>query len=163
MTPRSQQLQIRVTPQQKSALRRRARAAGLGMSEYVLTRVLPEGQDRFAALVRALADAPDPRSVLAEIHDLLATATASELSAAVEYADLDRHTAFHANYLAAMVEQACAQKGVSAPPWTARVRPLEQPYFATDLRSLRAHLLRESPVPFKRRNLFVDAGVGARV
>jgi len=40
---------------------------------------------------------------------------------------------------------------------------LEVPVFATDLASLRAHLLRASPVAYRRRNLFVDAAVGDRV
>ncbi len=67
------------------------------------------------------------------------------------------------NYVAAMVEQAAHMKRVRPPAWTARVEPLETPWFATSLESLRLHLLRASPVPFKRRNLFVDSAVGARV
>jgi hypothetical protein len=41
--------------------------------------------------------------------------------------------------------------------------PLAEPYFATSLKSLREHLLVAAPIPFKRRNIFVDASVGARV
>jgi hypothetical protein len=67
------------------------------------------------------------------------------------------------NYVAAMVEQAAAQRKRSAPAWTRNVVPLDEPWFATRLRGLRLHLLRASPVPFKRRNIFIDAGVGARV
>lgn len=53
--------------------------------------------------------------------------------------------------------------GVQAPDWTRDVVPLDKPYFATPLRSLRSYLLRVSPVAFKRHNLFVDATVGRRV
>ncbi len=36
------QLQIRVTPKQKAQIERAARRAGLGMSAYVLGKVLPD-------------------------------------------------------------------------------------------------------------------------
>jgi hypothetical protein len=62
-----------------------------------------------------------------------------------------------------MVEQAADQKHVAPPAWVRDVAPLDAPHFATRLKSLRQHLLRSAPVPFKRRNIFVDAGVGARV
>ncbi|MGH7310893.1 MAG: plasmid mobilization protein, partial [Candidatus Rokuibacteriota bacterium] len=38
---KSAQLQIRVSPAEKAAIQRAARRAGLDMSAYVLTRVLP--------------------------------------------------------------------------------------------------------------------------
>ena len=62
-----------------------------------------------------------------------------------------------------MVEQAAAQKGVTPPPWLREIEPLVEPHFATPLAGLRLHLLRASPVPFRRRNIFVDTGVGGRV
>ena len=54
-------------------------------------------------------------------------------------------------------------KGVAPPAWTGRVDPLEAPWFATSLKTVRLHLLRSAPVAFRRRNLFVDSSVGARV
>ena len=67
------------------------------------------------------------------------------------------------NYVAAMVEQAAHQKNLPAPPWLCDIQPLEEPHFAAPLANLRLHLLRASPVPFRRRNIFVDSGVGSRV
>ena len=66
------------------------------------------------------------------------------------------------NIVAAMVEHAAARKGVPAPHWTRTVLPLGTPWFASELVSLRAHLLRASPTAFRRRNLFVDATLGDR-
>jgi hypothetical protein len=43
------------------------------------------------------------------------------------------------------------------------VVPLTEPYFPTPLKSLREHLLIAAPIPFKRRNIFVDASIGQRV
>ena len=62
-----------------------------------------------------------------------------------------------------MFDQAATTKGVLTPSWTRDVVPLDEPYFATPLESVRPYLLRVAPVPFKRRNLFVDAAIGARV
>ena len=36
-------------------------------------------------------------------------------------------------------------------------------WFASELKSLRLHLLTKSPAPFRRRNLFVDSTLGDRV
>ena len=72
-------------------------------------------------------------------------------------------SAFHANYVAAMVEYACAARGVDAPQWTREIAPVTHPVFATGLASLRLHLLSHSPPPFRRRNLFVDTAVGGQV
>jgi len=95
-------------------------------------------------------------------NDLLAGLAAAELVDAVAEADLARLSPFQRNYVAAMVEQAAHLKGARPPAWAARVEPLEEPWYATPMRSLRLHLVRASPVPFKRRNLYVDTSVGGR-
>ena len=78
-------------------------------------------------------------------------------------ADLRDLPAWLRNYVAAMVEQAAEQKHLAPPAWVREVTPLDEPHFATPLRGLRLHLLAASPAAFKRRNIFVDAGIGARV
>lgn len=163
MSRKSEYLQIRVTPAEKKRLRRLAKAAGTDLSAYVLARAAPSGQRRFEELLSLLPDEDEDPFVLAELNDLLAGFGSGELGDAVAAADLSPLSPVLQNYVAAMVEQACSMKGIRPPGWTARVRPLETPWFATPMKSLRLHLLRTSPVPYKRRNLFVDAGVGARV
>ncbi len=163
MGAKSEYLQIRVTPREKALLKRRAAAAGQDVSGYVLMRVLPASARRFEGILALLATAQDHRYVLAELNDLLSGLAAGELSEAVAHAELAPLSPFLQNYVAAMVEQACHRQNVPAPAWTAGVEALETPYFATPLKGLRLHLLRASPVPFKRRNLFVDAAIGARV
>ncbi len=163
MTAKTQQLQIRVTPRQKAILRRLAAAAGQEVSSYALSRLVPAEHDRFAALLRALGADADHRYALAELHDFLHRCAASEFSAAVARADLTGLSPYLRNYVAAMVELAAARKDVAPPAWTRDVTPLESPRFAVPFASLRMHLLRSAPLPFKRRNIFVDAAVGARV
>jgi uncharacterized protein (DUF1778 family) len=163
MDRKTQQLQIRVTPRQKAVLRRLARAAGCDVSTYVLSRIAPAGDDRFADLVGRLADEADRRYVLAELHDFLHACPPMEFPDAVANPPSPSLTDYWRNYVAAMVEVAAEAKGVAPPAWVGAVLPLEAPHFVAPLKSLRLHLLRSSPVPFKRRNLFVDASVGARV
>ena len=163
MNTKTAQLQIRVSPRQKAALKRLAAAAGQDMSSYVLARALSPARLRFEEILAALEDESGRRFALAELNDLLSGLAPLELADAVADADLGRLSPFVQNYVAAMVEQAASEKGVKPPVWAAATPVLERPYFAAPLGSLRLHLLTASPAAFKRRNLFVDATLGARV
>jgi len=163
MQSRSAYLQIRVTPAEKRTLRRLAGAAGKDLSSYVLSRALPSNRLRFEETVRALAEDEDHGYALATLNDFLTALAAVELPEAVEHVDLSGLSPFLKNYVAAMVEQAAHLKEVPPPLWIRDVAPLDEPCFATPLKSLRLHLLVSSPVPFKRRNIFIDASLGARV
>lgn len=132
------------------------------MSEYVLARVLPPPQGRFVELTGALAS-PDYRFALAELNDFLAACPPVLFGETVARTPADGLSRYLLNYVAAMVEQAAEQKGMRPPEWTRSIAPLAVPHFVSPLASLRLHLLRSAPVPFKRRNIFVDSGVGARV
>lgn len=164
MTAKSEYLQIRVTPEQKSSLKRLAAAAGQDVSSYVLSRVLPSAQSRLEELVRGLAEeSAETRYILAELNDFLTATSRTGMMTVVADMDVSRLTPFLQNYVAAMVEHAAWLKGVRPPRWTADVAPLTEPYFAVPLKSLRLHLLKSAQVAYKRRNIFVDAGVSARV
>jgi hypothetical protein len=163
MSTKTQQLQIRVTPSQKAALKRQARAAGQDVSSYVLTRLLRDEPPRFAELLTALRDGADHRYLLAELNDFLHACPPLAFADAVGAADMSALSPYLRNYIAAMVETAAEAKQVAPPRWVRDIAPLSSPRFATDLKSLRLHLLQSAPVPFKRRNIFVDASVGARV
>lgn len=160
---KSEQLQIRITPEQKTALKRSARRAGLSVSAYVLVRVLPPARLRFAELTRALRQAAQPGFVLAEISDVLVGLTPAELPEAVVDPPPKDLSPYLKNYLSALVEQAAHHQGVAPPEWVADVEPLEEPRFIEKLAGLRLHLLASTPVPFRRRNLFVDSALGDRV
>ena len=163
MSSKSSQLQIRITPEQKDVLKRLSRRAGQDMSSYVLSRALPDAQIRFAQLLDALRNEDQPSLVLAELNDLLSGLTAGELCSAVEHADLTGLTPYLQNYVTAMVEMAAHQRDIPPPVWVRDVEPLETPHFVTPLAGLRLHLLLRSPVPFKRRNIFIDSTLGDRV
>lgn len=159
---KSSQLQIRVSPDQKATLRRLAEEAGQDLSEYVLSRVLPDAGRQFSAVLRGLQETADERHRLAELNDLLSMWSAAEL-AALPSDGIDELGGTLRCRIAAMVEHACARAGGLAPTWAGDEPPLEAPSFAVPLRSLRLHLLKTSPVAFRRRNIFVDATVGDRI
>jgi uncharacterized protein (DUF1778 family) len=159
---KSGQIQIRVSPTQKAAIRRAARRAGMDLSAYVLARVLPAPAGRFQDLTKACADSHDERFALEELNSWLASLGAGELQEAVLSPPLAM-TPQTANYVAAMVEYACAKKGVAAPSWVNAIAPLAEPVFGSTLMSLRLYLLTHSPAPFRRRNIFIDASIGSRV
>ena len=161
-TAKSVQLQIRVSPAEKAAIRRAARRAGMDMSGYVLARVLPAPAGRFQDLAAACADSQGARFALAELNSWLASLGGGELQEAVA-SPPPALTPYLANYVAAMVEVACAQRGIPPPAWTRAIAPLAEPVFGSALASLRLYLLTHSPPPFRRRNIFIDSSVGSRV
>ncbi|MBL8200348.1 MAG: DUF1778 domain-containing protein [Chromatiales bacterium] len=163
MNAKSAQLQIRVSPAEKSAIQAAARRAGLDMSSFVLGRLLPACGARFRELAAACDEEAGGRFALAELNTFLSGLTAGELEQAVADPPPTGLPAFPANYIAAMVEYACARRGLPPPGWTAAIAPLARPAFGSDLESLRLYLLTHSPAPFRRRNIYVDASIGARV
>lgn len=67
-------------------------------------------------------------------------------------------------YLAAAAEELARKFNVRNPRWTDdEERKLHKPWFASDLASLRAVLIWESPPGFRSRNLFVSENALSRV
>ncbi|MBI5582718.1 MAG: hypothetical protein HY892_02745 [Deltaproteobacteria bacterium] len=67
-------------------------------------------------------------------------------------------------YLAGVAETLCREAGLTPPAWTEKSEYfLPEPWFAGGLENLKAILLVESPVPFRRRNLFVSQNAMTRV
>lgn len=120
-------------------------------------------RSRFEQVLIALRDEEVRSPALAELNDLLTGLTAATLREVVAEADVSGLSDVTKNYVTAMVEHACYRAGAEAPAWTRGVAPLEEPFFATPLKGLRLHLLKASPVAFKRRNIFIDATLGDRV
>ncbi len=157
------QLQLRVSAAEKSAIRRAARRAGMDMSAYVLSRVLPAPAAAFQEAVMVLSGAAEPSFALAEINSLLSGLTAAELREAVAAAPQATLSPFLANYVAAMIETVCNTRCLPVPAWTRSIEALPAPVFGSALPSLRLYLLSHSPAPFRRRSIFIDSSVGEQV
>jgi len=156
-------LQIRVTPAEKARLARAARQAGLGLSAYVLARILPGREAEWRDLLRGVALSGRGRLALAALSSWLSRLSAAELGDALRAPPPASLSEELANTVAAMVEHVCAAGSVRPPDWTRDIPPLAHPAFGSKLESLRLHLLANSPAAFRRRNLFVDTAVGGQV
>jgi hypothetical protein len=161
-SPKSSQLQIRVSADEKSAIKLAAARAAMDLSAYVLSRVLPLSSAEFRDRITACAGATHQSFVFAELNSLVSNCTAGELRETVVTPPPSGLTPFLANYVAAIVEHACVRRGVATPPWTRSIPSLAEPVFASELQSLRLHLLTQSPPPFRNRNLFIGSSLGAR-
>ena len=157
------QLQIRVTEDEKSAIRAAAERAGMDMSAYVLSRTLSMPEREFHESVAALTGPHAPSFALAEINSRLSKLTPAELREATSSAPAVELSPFLANYVAAMVETACARRGLRVPEWVCSIPPLASPAFGSTLQRLRQYLLTRSPAALRRRNIFIDASLGDRV
>jgi hypothetical protein len=115
--------------------------------------------DAFRSLISRLGE-EKAAFVLAELNDLLTAAAGDQIELLAPPSIADPYLA---NYVTAMVELAAHLRGSRPPMWTLDIPPLSQPVFAVPWQSLRAHLLLESPVRFRRRNIFIDSSIGARV
>jgi hypothetical protein len=161
---KSEQLQIRVSRQEKAAIQRAATQAGMDMSGYVLSRVLSVPATEFRDCLEVVRRGnASPRFALAAINSLLSRLTAGELREAVAAPPPPGIAPFLLNYIAAMVEYACVKRAAAVPRWTRAVAPLVEPVFGTALQGLRLHLLTHSPPPFRARNIFIDATLGGQV
>ena len=98
---KTEQLQLRVSAEQKQRIKALAARAGEDVSKWVLSRLLPAASDEFQQLVDRLKSDPSAQSLtLAEIHDFLQRCSARRLVSAVQSADLARLDAWASNYLA---------------------------------------------------------------
>jgi len=161
---KSQQLQIRVSAEEKARIQQMAVGAGMDVSKWVLQQVLPPQAERFQALCAALIAKPDERSyTLAEFNDFFARLSDKAFLQAVNKPPRVQLPPFEENYIAAMIAHTAALKAITVPQWIGDVKRLETPWFASSLKSLRLHLLTRSPPAFRSRNLFIDSSVGSRI
>jgi len=163
MAPKTQYLQIRVSPDEKERIRALAERAGLDLSAYVLARALPDLQVSLERTVETLALPGEFSHPLAEWNDRLTAAAGPDVRDLVRPEGLEELDVVPKNYLAAMIEHAAHRAGERPPEWTGDIRPSGEPWFAASSQKLREYLLAVSPVPFRRRNIFVDSSMGDRV
>jgi hypothetical protein len=96
------------------------------------------------------------KAYYARIGDLLMELAPADFSEAIRHHPRNAGSEDFA-YLASMIDYACAMKGVNPPTWLSNVPPLAIPWFASDLSSLKLYMLIQSPVAFRKRNIFVDS------
>jgi uncharacterized protein (DUF1778 family) len=152
---RTSQLQIRISPQEKAALKRLAGLAGQSVSAYVLSRALPSSPDVISAALHGLrAGSANPSQALAALKRMVVGLSPEALAGSLAEANVSDLPPATQNYVAGVTEQLAAAAGIEPPAWAASVPPLERPHFKWPLQSLRPYQLRASPLSLKRRNVF---------
>ena len=66
-------------------------------------------------------------------------------------------------FIASTIEYLCDELGIDHPEWTYTIGRLDAPWFCSGLPSMVAWELVESPVQFRRRDIFVSKDVMSRV
>ena len=141
-----------------SSLERVAEALGLPRAavRHAVSRVLLEPPESlFCASLRILEDGE--RSWRHHLMDCVDAVRRSRSAAGLETAPAEALSRRLRALLAAVAESLAAECGAEAPAWTAGVGPLERPWFVAGYESLKAAALKESPLTFRSRNVFVLA------
>jgi hypothetical protein len=154
MTGRTSQLQIRVSPEQKVALKRLAAAAGQSVSQYVLSRALPRSGDELVRALDELRTEGDSRPALTILARVLPGLGRVDLEMSLASWSVDGMTPLTQNCVAALVEDIGTARGIAPPAWAGTVAPLPRPHFRWSLESLRPQQLRTARIAHKRRNIF---------
>ena len=116
----------------------------------------------FLEKIESLLSQPEKRKyLLADLGDFLRALSKEELEKILQTHWSVGQDFFISNYVAAMLELCAHRHKISAN--FSHIEPLEKPYFAAELKSLRIYLLQVSPPPFKARNLFIDTTLEGRV
>ena len=126
MSAKTSQLQIRVTPEEKRALKRLATDAGISVSRYVLASVLPSPQLEFARHVQALRGHGERPKALSRLRAFLSQLSAEEITQAIADVDVESLPPILCSYVAATVEEVAQEKRQLSPRWVKPGRPLGQ-------------------------------------
>ena len=78
----------------------------MGMSDWVLSKVLPRRQAAFEAKIQAISKAEQPRYAVADLNEMLTALTPTEFDLAVSEPPRTKLSLYWENYVAAMVETA---------------------------------------------------------
>jgi hypothetical protein len=160
---KEEQIQIRISKEDKDRLRALAKEKNMELSSFILESVTPSLYKKFQELLSALKQSKNPKIKLAEINDFLYSLNPKDLKIAIASKFDVALDDYYANYVAAMIEIACDQKDITIPAWTREIVGLDYPVFGSSLKSLRLHLLVNALIPFKARNIFIDSSIGDRV
>ena len=161
MSPRTSQLQIRVSPAEKTALKHLASLSGQTVSAYVLAQALPAATDSLSAALKDLrAGPPELAPDVAALRRSLSTLSPLEFGERLQSVSLADLPHLAQNRVAALVEEVAQHLGVDPPSWVSAIPPLDHPFFRWPLLSLRPYQLRATPVSLKRRNVFDPSTVG---
>lgn len=78
MSPKNSQLQIRISPREKAKIRSLAKRANMGVSAWVMAKLLPPLAEEFRNILGRVAKVKTQKLALAEMSDFLHRLSAYE-------------------------------------------------------------------------------------
>ena len=139
-----------------ASIRKVAAAAGLPGAgvDLVLSHFLQQDSDSvMIASIRMLSDGF--ASWPLHLFNFVDAFRTSRNEALIRAAPVDAIDARIKTLLTSTVEALCNELGVRTPAWCAGIAALDEPWFVAGIESLKAIALVESPVQFRKRNIFV--------
>ncbi|MBN1115197.1 MAG: hypothetical protein JXA66_07645 [Oligoflexia bacterium] len=161
---KSDTIQIRVSANDKKKLKRLADTNRLTISEYIIKMCLLDNtSDTLRQIYSELACAGNDKSYyFAFLNDYLMKVPVYLWKSITDYKP-DFPEQGDLAYVAALMEQTAHVRNLSTPSWCSDVKALDEPFMASSIKKLRLYLLINSPVPFRKRNIFIDSSAGDRV
>ncbi len=160
---KSEHLQIRITAEAKKKLFQLAKVNNMTLSEWILSKLSIENSPyTIQSIYEELSKKHNQAFAYVQLHDLLMKVSPQlwDDFVSIRPHNLECETMA---YTASMIERAAQMRGLTQPPWIREVETCSPPYFATNLQTLRLYLLINSPVAFRKRNIFIDSSTGDRV
>lgn len=155
-------IQIRISKDEKKRFAKLAKLQGQSLSEWIISKLSSDSSSiEIKKIYAKLRKAEDSSYILALLNDYLMNMPEllwnDALKDSPENIDIENLC-----YIASMIERATEIRGLELPQWVKDIGPLSKPYFGSKLKNLRMYLLINSPIAFRKRNIFIDASVGDR-
>lgn len=156
-------IQIRLSSTQKKVVEKNAKTQGLSISQYLLNLIEKDSSfDKKLTIIinEILKNGLDPY-LLSEFSILVLDLSNNDLLKLVEKPFSSNCNGLSLNYLLATLETELKRRNLELPEWFGNIKSLKEPWFGTNLKSLRGFLLLNSPLAFRRRNIFIDSLIGS--
>lgn len=154
---KTQKIEVRLTEAEKNMLKRMCKIQNKEVSELVKEKLFLRSNQEFCELVEDIEATKQDPFAFARLSEFLKVLTPENFLKAVEYFPSHIQSPFCKAYVASMVEFTAHVLGVLPPLWVKETVALEEPYFGSTLKNMRAYLMTQSPIPFRQRNIFIES------
>ena len=156
-------IQIRINKKEKAKFVKLAELDNMSLSNWILNKLkIDISPVEIKIIYGQIAIASDSSYALAFLNDSLMKVPKHTWSDLVSIKPENLNFE-NLCYVASMIEHAAEIRELNTPLWVNDIGALQTPYFVSTFKNLRLYLLINSPVSFRKRNIFIDASIGDRV
>lgn len=152
---KSETIQIRVSKAEKEKLKKLSQVHKMCVSEFILSNLLTDiSAYEVRQLYELIAKGENRVLSLFNLRNKLKKISPAFWDGAVGIVP-DFLDPFSLAYVASTIEELSYIRGLSYPEWCTGIKALSEPYIGSDQETMNFYILVNSPVPFKRRNIFL--------